>query len=78
MKFFSALRAPRMRVSQAGALVWKVRANARADCESAMTFIKCGDYATAIILLRAAHRTLAPGKAWSKLMLAIRELSRIA
>lgn len=49
----------------------------RQDCESAMTYIRCGDYETAIILLRSVLRTLRPGRAWSKLMLAIRELQRI-
>ena len=51
---------------------------ARVDCLAAMNQIQEGDYALAIVHLRHALRGTHNRRAWSKIMLAIRELSRIA
>ncbi len=51
---------------------------ARLACSDAMEDIERGDYRSAINELRSALRGTSNRKAWSKLMLAIRELSRIA
>ncbi len=51
---------------------------ARDYCEFAMHNIREGQIAPAIRCLRFALRETTDRKAWSKLMLAIRELSRVA
>ena len=51
---------------------------AKLHCVAAQALIANGHYAHAIDNLRHALRGTTNRKAWSKLMLAIRELSRIA
>jgi len=50
----------------------------RRSCLLAMELINAGDYAAAQHECRQALKYCADRRAWSKLMLAIRELSRIA
>jgi hypothetical protein len=50
---------------------------ARAYCHDAMRNILEGDYDQAKLALRIALRETRNPRAWSKLMLAIRELSRV-
>lgn len=47
-------------------------------CRAAMWNVREGQYTRAIILLRAALQQTTDRRAWSKLMLAIRELGRVA
>ena len=51
---------------------------AKLHCVAAQALITNGHYADAIANLRAALKGTSNRKAWSKIMLAIRELSRIA
>lgn len=51
---------------------------ARAQCETAQGLILSGEYVHAIVALRCALKQTTSRRVWSKLMLAIRELSRIA
>ena len=51
---------------------------ARGLCRAAQIQIRNGDYALAIGNLRSALRRTTDRRAWSKLMLAIRELSKLA
>ncbi len=51
---------------------------ARVHCSTAQGLILSGHYDLAIVQLRSAIKGTSNRKAWSKLMLAIRELSRIA
>ena len=48
------------------------------SCHCAMDVIMAGDYGSAISHLRTALKNTTNPRAWSKIMLAIRELSRIA
>ena len=50
----------------------------RNHCDTAMRLIRANEYGAAILHLRCALRQTGDRKAWSKIMLAIRELSRIA
>lgn len=49
----------------------------RAHCASAQFAIRNGHYLSAVQHLRAALRQTIDRRAWSKLMLAIRELNRV-
>lgn len=51
---------------------------ARTLCRAAQLQIRNGDYALAIGNLRSALRRTTDRRAWSKLMLAIRELSKLS
>lgn len=51
---------------------------ARAQCETAQGLILSGEYAHAIVALRCALKQTSDRRAWSKLMLALRALSKIA
>ena len=51
---------------------------ARTLCRAAQLQVQAGKYELAIANLRAALRRTSNRQAWSKLMLAIRELSKIA
>lgn len=51
---------------------------ARLHCTAAMELIKHGHYGHAIDNLRLAIKGTSDRRAWSKLMLAIRELQRVA
>lgn len=52
--------------------------SARNQCEFAVQEIHAGNYEAAILFLRTALKNTPNRRAWSKLMLAIRELSRVA
>lgn len=51
--------------------------HARTFCRDAQRYIVAGQYANAIAYLRLALKQTSDRRAWSKLMLAIRELNRI-
>lgn len=48
------------------------------NCLDAMDYIRCGDYIQARLCLKAAAPRIVNPRAWSKIMLAIRELSRLS
>lgn len=52
--------------------------SARQACDQAVANIHAGNFEMAIACLRDALRGTCNRRAWSKIMLAIRELSRIA
>lgn len=51
--------------------------NARNHCTAAMNLICANEYGAAILNLRSALRECHNRRAWSRLMLAIRELSKV-
>ena len=52
--------------------------SAKGQCKCAMVNIEVGDYLAAIDNLRRALKGTSDRRVWSKLMLAIRELSKIS
>lgn len=50
---------------------------AQSCCRNAVQYIHVGHYAHAIFAIRTALKQTSDRRAWSKLMLAIRELSRL-
>lgn len=61
MKFFSALRAPPMPASQAGTLVWKVRANAWVGISAGQVFATQPCTASMKIVVAIAARLVHDG-----------------
>ena len=55
----------------------KMNATARTDCANAQRNIIAGNYSAAILDLRLALQNTTNRCAWSKLMLAIRELNKV-